>query len=146
VYRRRRDWGILCSAWFWLGLAWLTLDILPFRLYRYLLNPALRKPSLRSPEFAPESCGETVQRVRGAVCSMARIVPWRVVCFHEGIAAQQMLRRAGAPAVLHYGVARSVPGEMRAHVWVTCGGQSVVGGTGAPEVLKELAVFATKSA
>jgi hypothetical protein len=104
-------------------LAWLVLDVLPWQLYRRMMHPAVRQPEMgtgQAPAF--------VARVAWAVKAVACRVPWRAVCFHQGIAAQQMLCRAGIAAELHYGVAKSLEKGLEAHVWVTANGQAVVGG------------------
>lgn len=60
-----------------------------------------------------------------AVGRASRRLPWRTVCFQQGLAAHWMLRRRGAPSRLHYGL-RSEEG-LSAHVWVTLEGHPVVG-------------------
>jgi len=67
------------------------------------------------------------ERVRWAVLVAARRMPWGPKCFEQGLSAQAMLRRRGAPALLHYGVRKEASGELKAHVWVTTGGRPVVG-------------------
>ncbi len=123
-YRRHRsDLPLLLAAAGWLFLAWLTLDVLPFQLYRKMMHPALRGPIRKK-----EAAQPLVKRVRWAVRTAARRLPWRAVCFHQGLAAQQLLCRAGVPAELHYGVAKSASQDLEAHVWVTANGCTVVGG------------------
>lgn len=39
-----------------------------------------------------------------AVRRASRRLPWRIVCFQEGLATHWMLRRRGGAARLHYGV------------------------------------------
>jgi Transglutaminase-like superfamily len=68
-----------------------------------------------------------------AIETAARVVPWRAVCIHKGLAAQRMLRAAGANAILHYGARhREDDGKLEAHVWVTIGEHAVIGGEEAP--------------
>jgi hypothetical protein len=76
-----------------------------------------------------------------AVESAARRMPWRTMCIEKGLAVQRMLRQSGIDALLHYG-ARHEPGsgKLQAHVWVTVGGQAVIGGEEAIEY-KEIAAF-----
>ena len=61
-----------------------------------------------------------------AVRRASRRLPWRTVCFQEGLATHWMLRRRGAAAQLHYGV-RSDADRLSAHVWVSLRGQPVIG-------------------
>jgi hypothetical protein len=64
-----------------------------------------------------------------AVRAAARRLPWRTKCIEQGLALQRMLRLAGVDATLHYG-ARHDPhsGKLEAHVWVSVGGEVVIGG------------------
>jgi hypothetical protein len=64
-----------------------------------------------------------------AVETMARYLPLRTMCIEKGLAAQRLLRSAGADARLHYG-ARHHPetGKLEAHVWVSLDGATVIGG------------------
>jgi hypothetical protein len=64
-----------------------------------------------------------------AVKAAARRLPWRTKCIEQGLALQRMLRLAGVDAVLHYG-ARHDPHsrKLEAHVWVSVGGEAVIGG------------------
>ncbi len=62
-----------------------------------------------------------------AVAAWGRRVPWRAVCFQQGLAAQLMLRRRGLAAALHYGAARDDEGRLIAHVWVRSGEVDVIG-------------------
>ena len=106
----------------WLWLAWMTIDVLPFKLFRMMMRPPVGKPRLQG-----DSAQAYCQRVSWAVGAAARRVPWRAVCFHRGLAAHQMLCRAGIPTELHYGVAKSLDKGLDAHVWVTVNGEIVVG-------------------
>jgi hypothetical protein len=81
---------------------------------------------------------ESGERLSAADCvwaieAAARRLPWRTMCIEKGLAAQRLLRGAGTEAVLHYG-ARNDPdtGKLEAHVWVTVGGEMVIGGEEAP--------------
>jgi len=69
---------------------------------------------------------ETAYWLRRAVLAWARRLPWRAMCFEQGLAAFALLRRRGLKATLHYGAA-TVEGELKAHVWVTSGATEVVG-------------------
>lgn len=65
-----------------------------------------------------------------AVQAAARRMPFRALCFEQGLTVQRMLRRRGHAAVLHYGIA---PGTiLEAHVWITHDGEIVQGGDQAP--------------
>jgi len=69
---------------------------------------------------------ETAYWLRRAVLAWARRLPWRALCFEQGLAAFVLLRGRGLDATLHYGAA-TIGGELKAHVWVTSGPTDVVG-------------------
>ena len=69
---------------------------------------------------------ETAYWLRRAVLAWARRLPWRALCFEQGLAAFALLRRRGLDSTLHYGAA-TIAGKLEAHVWVTSGDTEVVG-------------------
>ncbi len=75
---------------------------------------------------ATEADEETAYWLRRSVLALARRVPWRALCFEQGIAAHLLLRRRQLATTLHYGAA-TIDGELQAHVWVTSGSTEVVG-------------------
>jgi hypothetical protein len=135
VYCKRGDMVLRARAVLWLFVAWLALDALPGMLYRHMLRPRTGRRRLSLAESRVY-----LRMVRRAVTAMARRVPWRAVCFHQGIAAQRLLSRKGIHAELHYGVASSDK-RLGAHVWVEALGETVVGGE-VNEQYTLLAVFA----
>lgn len=64
--------------------------------------------------------------IRRAVHAWSRRLPWRTMCFEEGLTAYWMLRRRGIQSTLHYGAA-VIAGVLKAHVWVRSGDLDVVG-------------------
>jgi hypothetical protein len=69
---------------------------------------------------------DTAYWLRRAVLAWAKRLPWRALCFEQGLAAFALLRRRGLAATMHYGAA-TIDGELKAHVWVTSGETEVVG-------------------
>jgi Transglutaminase-like superfamily len=80
----------------------------------------------RNSRLLPSADAETAYWIRRAALAWAKRVPWRALCFEQGLAAHMLLRRRGLASTLHYGAA-TVDGELKAHVWVTSGGVPVVG-------------------
>jgi hypothetical protein len=76
-----------------------------------------------------------------AVQAAARRLPWRTMCIEQGIVAQRMLRSIGVEALLHYGARNdAMSGKLAAHVWVSAGGTSLIGGEEA-SAFREIATF-----
>lgn len=73
-----------------------------------------------------------VARCRWAVTAWADRVPWRTVCFQRGLALHLMLLRRGIGSRLNYGVKQDDGRGLQAHVWVSVGARTVLGGEEAP--------------
>ena len=109
------DLALFAEASLALTLASLAIRVCPFRWIVHSAGLGGNPPRLTDP--AP---------IRLAVKRASRRLPWRTLCFEEGLAAQWMLRRRGASAVLHYGI-RNDADRLSAHVWVTVHGELVIG-------------------
>jgi hypothetical protein len=144
LWRRRADLPLLLEAALWLGVAGLSLRFAPFRHIAPRLRPQVRPPASPAPD--KEAPDKELERIAWAVLLAARHVPWRAVCFHEGIAAQRLLARRGVASELLYGVKRETQGgKVSAHVWVRARGVDVVGGPAA-QGYTVLTSFAARSA
>src|SRR2546423_1647912 len=108
-----RDRLLLLEAILTLGIARSAIVVLPFR---SVGNLAARP--IRMQAATQQMRTSTAKRVRWAIIACARRVPWRAVCFEQGLAAQFMLRRRGVSSVLYYGAAPDNQEGLSAHVWV----------------------------
>jgi transglutaminase superfamily protein len=123
TFRRlsNRDRALLLEAVLWLTMASLAIAILPFP---RIAGIASRKSLVISPTSGKE---DLVGRVRWAIAAASSRVPWRAVCFQQGLAAHLMLRRRGINSVLYYGAAHTADSTLAAHVWVRADDLDVVG-------------------
>jgi hypothetical protein len=123
----RHDRLLLLEATLTLAAAGCAIAVLPFR---HVGRLAARPPRRSEP---PEQTRlREVERTRWAIVACASRVPWRAMCFQQGLAAQFMLRRRGVPSVLCYGAAPDELQGLSAHVWVRDGDVDVIGGEIAP--------------
>ena len=93
-----------------------------------LVAPRRLLPALcghKAHESAPARTTDAAT-IRRAIEAWARRLPWRTMCFEQGLAAHWMLRRRGLESTLCYGAA-TIDGELKAHVWVKSGDQDVIG-------------------
>jgi hypothetical protein len=123
---RRMSWSnrrLLVEGAATLVFASLAIRFLPFR----QVVAKLTRPR-RALWPAGDGREAEVRRVRWAVTAIADRVPWRALCFQRGLAVHLMLGRRGIPSILHYGVAQQGERGLRAHVWITQGGDYVIGG------------------
>ena len=117
---RPAQWRLILEALSTLAVASAMLRLMPFR-------RAIRFGSV--PAGANERVAGAVEDCAWAVEAVARRLPWRCVCIQRGLAAQRMLRARGVDARLHYGARQNgSSGKLEAHVWVTDGGEAVMGG------------------
>jgi len=119
------DRWLFLEAIVMLGLARLIIVTTPFR----LIAPWLR----RSPE-ADTRYDVLVRRVRRAVTTAARNVPWNAVCLPQAMAAKAMLARRGCGSAFHLGANFNAQGRLIAHAWLVAGGAIVVGAAGIDDV------------
>ena len=129
-----QDRLLLLEAILWLAMGGLAIAGLPFRHIGFLAAHPIRRPQ------PPHQARLTkLRRVRWAVVTAAKRVPWHALCFQQGLAAHLMLRRRGVPSVLYYGAAPDDRSGLSMHVWVRDGDVDVVGG----EKASRFAVLAT---
>ncbi len=119
---------LLAEALAMIFLAAIAIRLLPF-------ERAIRFGSRPLGSLSPVD-----EDIAWSVASVAARVPWRALCFEQGLALQRMLRRRGVDARLHYGIGKGGDGELLAHVWVTVGDLIVIGGENAP-VFRAVAVY-----
>ena len=72
----------------------------------------------------------TIDELAWSVRIIAKRVPFRALCFEQGLALQRMLRRRGIDARLHYGIGKNDAQLLEAHVWVDVGDRVVIGEQG----------------
>jgi hypothetical protein len=117
-----RDLALLAESAALLAVAAAAIRLLPFqRLVRRI-------------EAAPRSflAGRSQpDRIAWAVAAVARRMPFRALCFQQGLAGYWMLRRRGMPAMLHYGLGARDAG-LAGHVWLSLDGRVLLGGETAP--------------
>jgi hypothetical protein len=129
-----QDRLLLLEAVLWLAFAAFAISVLPFRHVGLLAARPIRRPT--PPD---RSRLMMTTRIRWAVVTISRRVPWRALCFQQGLAAQLMLRLRGIPSVLYYGAAQDDQIGLSAHVWVRDGDADVIG----CEIAPRYAVLAT---
>lgn len=115
------DMVLLSEALAALAVSSVAIRFLPFRMVGRLASAPLGGRR-----------GPSVDHVAWAVKAIARRVPWRAVCFQEGLAAHTMLRRRGIDSTLFFGAANKPAQGLLAHVWVKVGDTEVVGCEEAP--------------
>ena len=120
----RSEWMLLAEAIGTLAYASLALAVMPFK--RVVAATA-------APGTARTPRPVDLKRLRWAIEASARRVPWRAVCFQRALCFRMMLRRRGVPSLLHYGIAADGPDRIKAHVWLSVAGETVIGGEVAPD-------------
>jgi hypothetical protein len=132
---RRLSWQdrlLVLEAFFRLAVAGLAVRLLPFRIVGLLAARPIQQ------EIPHKGRLNTTERIRWAITRTATRVPWRALCFQQGLAAQMMLRRRGIPSVLYYGAAQDDRSGLHAHIWVRADDVDVIGG----EIAHRFAILA----
>jgi hypothetical protein len=132
------SWGdrlVIGEAVISLAIARLIVVFVPFRRV-----PRLTARPFPSKSHSASDLGQAIGRVRWAVTATSGRVPWRALCFEQGLAAHLMLRSRGIASILYCGAAPDKERGLIAHVWLRAGGIDVVGGELAAR-FAELAAF-----
>jgi hypothetical protein len=103
-----------------LGLASALIALLPFR-------SVARLAAGTAASGCPPASSAEAQWIACAIGAWAARVPWRAVCFQQGLAALLMLRRRRRTATLYYGAAHDAGAALVAHVWVKSADIAVIG-------------------
>lgn len=94
-----------------------AIRVLPFR-HLFILTCGSRTRACAPAPF--------VEDLSRALRGWGRRLPWRTLCFEQGLAAHWMLQFYGFASTLYYGAA-TIEGVLTAHVWVRSGDRDVVG-------------------
>lgn len=117
-------------VWLMLGLARLAILTLPFRYFSSWLGQHAKVTTFTPVLSAAET--RRARQVGRVVRATANVTPWESLCFPQALVASLLLRVAGIPYIMHFGLAKNIdPNEkdpMKAHAWVTAGSIAVTGG------------------
>jgi hypothetical protein len=119
--KSRADRMLVCEAIVMLGLARFIVVTVPFR---FIATWVSRAPDRGTAD------PELLIRVRQAVTTAARNVPWNAVCLPQAMAAKAMLARRGCGSAFHLGATFDAQGKLIAHAWLVVGDTVVVGARG----------------
>jgi hypothetical protein len=122
---RGADRLLVCEAIVMLTLARVIVLTVPFRYVALCLSC---RPKTDSADEV------LLLRVRKAVTTGARNVPWNAACLPQAMAAKVMLARRGCGSSLHLGADLDGIGKLTAHAWLVAGKIVVVGAAGIPDV------------
>src|SRR5262245_38515463 len=119
------DRRLLLEAAFALLGARGSLLLLPFASLAARLGEARAETPLES---SPAQSADA-ERVRWALGTAARRLPWRSSCLVRALAGRRMLARRGVPCTLYLGVRRA-GASLEGHAWLRCGSHYVSGDDG----------------
>lgn len=80
-----------------------------------------------SPAQPPTPASPEEYRVARSIARASRLLPWTPSCLDQALAAQVLLRRAGAPGLVVIGVRRADEGS-ETHAWVVGQAGPLTGG------------------
>lgn len=125
------DRWLLAQVFVLLGLARLTLRVVPFRRLARHLGTLHEE----TPADVPADQLAQARRVGLAIARVSPYTLWVSNCFPQALTAKFWLRRRGIPTTLYLGVALNKEDDsgssaMEAHAWLRCGPLLVTGGRG----------------
>lgn len=124
------DQLMMPCVWVLLGCARMVILLIPFRYYSRVLGRHV-KTEIYTPVLLDEKTAQA-RRIGRIVRATAKITPWESLCLAQAIVACTLLRLAGTPYIMHFGLAKNTDDKskdpMKAHAWVTAGPVAVTGG------------------
>ncbi len=121
---------LILRAWWWLGIYRLALKSRP--LSSLLTDLRESGTELQLAGFSAAQL-EQARKTGLAISRAATATPWRSSCLVQSLVARRMLQQKGIPGTLYFGVrktAENEPHNLKAHAWLTCGGEVVSGSSG----------------
>jgi hypothetical protein len=114
----RPPWPLLIETGLAMIVASAAIRLLPFRRLAGWMGQGAVAASPAEPD--------DIAIIARAIKAWSTRLPWRTMCFEQGLTAHWMLRRRGLASTLYYGAA-TLEGQLKAHVWVRSGELDVVG-------------------
>ena len=114
----RPSWPLLIETGLAIIIASAAIRLVPVR----TLAGRMGKPLAASTPAPLEEIATLTRAIR----AWSRRLPWRTLCFEQGLTAHWLLRRRGFASTFHYGAAKREC-ILKAHVWVRSGSLDVVG-------------------
>ena len=122
---------ILNQTFFWLIYASVLARAIPLKWFSSLLGdfkpvcPADGKEiNIDSKQF------ELILVLKKNIRRIKRILPWKVKCFEEAIAAKKVLEKYKIETTIYLGVAKNEEKSLVAHAWLKSGGIFISGEKG----------------
>ena len=114
-----KDCALAAEASLGLATAAMALQFQPFD--KVMAAPA-------GPMRKQEVSDRAVRRLIWAVQATSRRMPFRAKCFESALCLRMMLHRRGIQSTLHYGIRQNAESELKAHVWLSVDGKTLIGG------------------
>jgi len=120
----------LVPLWVMLGLARMTVLVIPFRKIASRLGRSDGTAAMIPLVTQDQRARALV--IGRAIRLAAKYAPWNANCFAQAIVARIMLRFYGLPYSIFFGVSREAgpDGNLNAHAWTASGPVAVTGGYG----------------
>lgn len=133
LVHRAGEYILAFEAMAMLGAARLLIARAPFR-------RVMQRVSRQSGQLSIAE--DRLPNVLRAIDRAARRAPFRAKCFEQALAGHWMLGRRGIATRLHYGIGAGGADNLRAHVWLSCGPDIVLGQDGR-QAFAEVGVWPT---
>ena len=126
--RTSAEWEAFLEAAVCLGIAAVTIRIVPFR----RISSRLGLPNRESPTELDARAARRLEHIAWALRTVPRVSPWKTTCLAQALAGRSMLHRRGISSTLYLGLSRGdteLP-SLGAHAWLRSGSVLVTGGEG----------------
>jgi hypothetical protein len=115
---------ILNQTFAWLLLSFILVRIIPLRWFSSLLGGFKKEieTELKATDLVK------ITSVKKSIKRIKKILPWKVKCFEEAIAAKKVLEKYRIKSTLYLGVDKNENKQLIAHAWLNNGDFKITGG------------------
>lgn len=115
---------ILNRTFAWLLVSFILVRIIPLRWFSSLLGEFKKevKEELAATDLI------IIASVNKSIKRLKRILPWKVKCFEEAIAAKKVLEKSEIKSTLYLGLDKNEIKQLVAHAWLKNGDVNITGG------------------
>ena len=119
----KQERKILNRTFFWLICALILVRLIPLKWFNSILGEF--KKELNTDINTKEI--DIILSLKKNIRRLKRVLPWRVKCFEEAVAAKKVLEEKGIKSTLYLGVDKNLNDELIAHAWLKKGQYFIAG-------------------
>lgn len=116
----------LIQIFFWLIFSFILVRLVPLRWFSHLLGEFNNEQHDELNEYKLD----IIRLIKKNIRRCKRVLPWKVKCFEEAIAAKKVMEKQKIQTTLYLGVDKNKENNLEAHAWLKAGDMVITGKQG----------------